>query len=385
MNTKVYKNSDTGNIRALNTRESNNISIDKSLMKGLSIPLYLTARIKITRRQNGECQVFIQENKNTKSTKRKGAKKGQRVQKGITRRGKTSLRIVSDCYELLVTNNDFYNKYELVDNKYNSYCRFITLTFRNIIPSDKEAKKLLDNFLKRFRRLKKHSIHYSWVAERQKRGAIHFHILTPEKIYNDTNFCNSTKIRMNENLWINKSWNEVVMNWALKNKKINKIEFDKWKNELFLSNGYYKSLVNYWIGSRTTQPRKPKKSNYLLLPNCTHVLKAGNYMGKYMSKENENIIGGMWDVSQSSRDFLQKTEVINKGVNTIFSGNQIVNYIYHKLKKRNLKPQMFELPHNECKIVWINKGYYHLVLQYYYEYCELVRLNLIIPNKIKSI
>jgi len=82
---------------------------------------------------------------------------------------------------------------------------FITLTFGRKFPCDQEAKRLLDIWLKRFRRYvhkrqltgkdKIFGFHYLWVMEVQERGAPHFHILTPHYAWKE---------------FINSSWNEVI-------------------------------------------------------------------------------------------------------------------------------------------------------------------------------
>ena len=206
--------------------------------KGLSNTLHLAASVLVRISQNGEGQAFILE-KNHKQKAVKGgktsSKKLAKKQDGLSSKAKRNIRVISDCYHALVTDKEFYDRHHLEDGLYNSYCRFITLTFRQFIPDDKTAKGLLEHFFKRLKRKKKRNFHYIWVAEIQvkrriKTGvrAIHFHILTPEKIYKDMPMDTAAKIRLEENKWINKHWNEVVANWAVKEGHITKVQRKDW-------------------------------------------------------------------------------------------------------------------------------------------------------------
>ena len=281
--------------------------------KGLSIVSHLTATLTIKKRQNLEGQAFITEKFGRKTTKKsnpKGRAKGQIIQKNLTKRGRKTIRVVSDCYGMLIQDKRFRESRDIEGHYDGTSCRFITLTYRNLIPSDMEAKKNLDNFFKRLHRLFGRSIHYLWVAERQKRGAIHFHILTPENIskkLSNGQEMDNRQLRMLENQWVNRAWNETVKNWAVKTGKITKAEGEKWLNEYDLSEKYYQSRIKFQLGLRTSEPRRPSKSTYLLLPNLVHVFKAGNYMAKYMSKQHQNIVGGMYGASTKSRGFMSKS------------------------------------------------------------------------------
>jgi len=334
-------------------------------------------------RQNGEGQAFILENFSAKSGNLAKPKGGKRdfIQSGLSRQGKKTIRIISDCYAELVTDKEFRESRE-IDGDYNAYNRFITLTFRQFIPDDKTAKKLLDNFLKRLRRHKGKDVHYVWVAEIQSsrlknRGerAIHFHILTPEKIVSDTNL-SSKEIRVKENIWINRAWNEVVMNWAFKTKQITAAERTEWSNEYAKSESYYKQLASFRSGGRKKKPQKPSKSKFMLLPNCVHVENSGKYMAKYMSKENQNIVGGMYDASQKSRKFLVEKLRVKKEVGNVVLGNEIINFMYHRAKQEGKFISMFEI-YNGAKVVWMKEGIN--LVRYNLEYHESRR-----PNKTRN-
>lgn len=213
---------------------------------GLSYRPNLTAnRIHIKQYVTGETLIrtFPKPKPDTEESRSKPpTQSGERVQKGLSRRGRSRIRKASNYYQLLVDSN-------LTEK---AYASFVTLTYGNIYPDDKTAKKDLDNFLKRLRRLFGGNFHYVWVAERQKRGAIHFHILMPNYVPKE---------------WLNKHWNQVVNN-RLKR------------------------------GNNTKAIQK-------LLPNVRGVFHAGGYMAKYISKEGENIVGNGWFVSSLTSEALK--------------------------------------------------------------------------------
>jgi len=328
--------------------------------------LYFVAIGKGTPRADGEPddsgrswnQITLTEQK-PKQENRGGRR--ERKADGLTGRGKSVLKIIGDCYNKLVTEPEFFEqwKYEafhrwfdqnkdkdfdqggevcrlrdfpfpeiermfadhwgLADGNspFDTYNRFITLTFRTneftkglgLVPDDMAAKKLLDSFLKRLRRHKGRNIHYTWVAERQKNGTIHFHILTPERLMDRGGRETTKRYFRRESAWINQHWNETVMSWAYRAKAITREQRDAWQEEMILSEGYYRELAE-WKYNGGKKPAAPK-AKFLLCPNLTWAMNAGHYMAKYMSKQGQNIAGGMYDASQESRVFLRtETEPI---------------------------------------------------------------------------
>mgnify|MGYP007095147028 CR=1 FL=1 len=167
---------------------------------------------------------------------------GQRTQKGLSRRGRRSIRIAAQYYHQLV----------MANKTTKAYASFITLTYGKEWPNDMTAKKDLDNFLKRLRRKLGRNFHYVWVAERQKRGVIHFHILTTEYV---------------PKAWLNQHWNETVNG--------------RWTRE-----------------GNTEAVQK-------LMPNVKGVYHVGGYMAKYISKEGENIVGNGYFVSSMTSKALK--------------------------------------------------------------------------------
>lgn len=126
---------------------------------------------------------------------------------------------------------------------------FITLTYGRNIPNHKTAKKHLYLFLKRMRRLYG-TFMYVWVAENQKRGAIHFHIAANQYV---------------PKAILNKHWNEIVQKWQI-------------------GEGY--------------EPQQ-------LRPNVKGVNKIGSYLSKYISKESGNIGGNMYGISTELRKTME--------------------------------------------------------------------------------
>lgn len=134
-----------------------------------------------------------------------------------------------------------------------AYCSMITLTYGKEFPTDHDSKKHLDTFLKRLRRLHK-DCKYLWVAEKQKRGAIHYHILTPYYTTKD---------------FVNESWNEIVNAWQESN-------------------------------NLPTQT---------LLPNVIKVNQAGAYLAKYLQKEGQNIGGNGYGIDFKTRNLMKDESV----------------------------------------------------------------------------
>jgi hypothetical protein len=213
-----------------------------------------------------------------------------------------------------------------------------------------------------------------WVAERQKRGAIHFHILTPEYIQK-YEAANSEKERImnrvKECVWINRNWNEVVANWALKSKKITKKEYGQWLGEYKLSESYYTSKMKWKYGIIKTEPQRPRKSNFLLLPNLVSVNNAGNYMAKYISKEDQNIIGGMYDASKKSRSFLEQKTVVKKDFETVYQGNKVIDFFCDRASKSKVYFATGEFPHNGAKFFWLPRGYEYKIREWYFDFLEI--------------
>lgn len=203
---------------------------------GLSYSPYLTAKVHVKRYKTGETVIRCIPSYLLNLESRPPRNMGERVQEnGLSRRGRRRIRRAAQLYQTKVVNGEMER----------AYTTMITLTYGKSFPDHATAKRHLDNLLKRLTRKKGGPIHYCWVAELQKRGAIHFHILTPEYIDKE---------------WLNDAWNGVV-------------------------NGYWK---------RSGQEDKVQR----LLPHVFAVYNAGAYMSKYMSKEGHRIKGNGYNMSQ---------------------------------------------------------------------------------------
>lgn len=169
-------------------------------------------------------------------------KEGEQFREGLTFKGKSKIQKASRVLEKIYT----------VESGLKAYCSLVTLTYGKDYPTDHISKKHLDTFLKRCRR-KFPKFKYVWVIEKQKRGAPHFHILTPYFVDKD---------------WLNNAWNEIANKWQI-------------------SNGY---------------------NSQTLLPNVIKVNQAGAYLSKYLSKEGHKIGGRGYGIDQDTRA-LMKDEV----------------------------------------------------------------------------
>lgn len=221
-------------------------TLDSEGSVGLSYSPYLTALeydIQLNIYEWGESDIRMKEayKVNILEQRSKPPKnEGTRVQKELSKRGKIRIKRAARCYQ----------HWALKHNRKKGFATMITLTFGKNYPSDIIAKNLLDSWLKRLRRkiqATKEDFHYCWVAERQTRGAIHFHILTPHYVPKH---------------FINDSWSDVV-------------------------NSYY---------IKQNEAHKTQK----LYPNVIAVYNAGAYMAKYCQKQDQDIVGNGYSMSQAT-------------------------------------------------------------------------------------
>ena len=334
---------------------------------GLSRTPNLHARCTMKIYQNGEGRAFwtfLDNGKTSKKKKKTPPKRteGDLVMNGLTRKAKRSIRIASDCYQDMVLN----------DRSKAGFCSFTSLTYRRIIPKDdKQAKKHLLSFLERVRR-KYGNVHYTWVAERQKgkilengeesyrlkhgQEVIHFHILTPERV---------------EKQWLNRVWNEIVCNSFHKEGMITDCDRDRWYDEIEMFERYENRLSRFKTGELKQKPKSCKgKTKFLLLPNVIAVYKAGNYMAKYMSKDGENIIGNMWNMSSKSRELLIPREE-SKEFETGLQAKEFVSWLEKKLKEEKKMVFGYQIEYNNYTGFWTADGW--RMWQYFDGYREWER------------
>ena len=136
--------------------------------------------------QNGEKVVYLgaksNHQRNIKGLKNQGGEK--MYKRGLSKnQSKDIKRLVRILYYIAIPQKLHVN--------------FLTLTF-DYMPTDAEAKKMLTNFFKSIKRYLKKDFHFIWVAEKQKRGALHFHIVFIDKI----------RIEV-----IREKWEKVVHKW----------------------------------------------------------------------------------------------------------------------------------------------------------------------------
>lgn len=219
----------------------------------------------------------------------RGKRSGKLFIDGLTLQAKHKIQKASRVLESI-------HKHE---PKLKAYCSLITLTYGKHFPTDHESKKHLDTFLKRLRRLHK-ECKYLWVAEKQKRGAIHYHILTP--YYTDKSFVNS-------------AWNEIVNNWQISN----------------------------------------NKSIQTLLPNVIKVNSAGSYLAKYLQKEGQNIGGNGYGIDQRTRS-LMKDESITLIAHDLEPNqiNEITESLIKDLSKNQSKSIVWQSKYTSYKGGWVN-------------------------------
>ena len=210
------------------------------------------------------------------------------IQNGLTTKAKSKIKLASRCIQHINEN---------VKGR-SGKSSFVTLTFGKHVPSHNEAKRLLDNFLKRTRRHFKFNFEYVWVAELQKRGAIHFHILLADYIPKE---------------FVNQSWNEIVNKWSM------------------------------------DQHGETQK----LYPHVEGVYMAGAYMSKYISKEANKIHGNLYNISSSLRKVMKPT------INTIrleseSEAKELIDMAQDTLE--NLHLTAFKFNSGTTSQLWTNNG-----------------------------
>lgn len=231
--------------------------------------------LQIMRYINGECKLKHKEIRLKNASELLNEKfdvprrSGQVFQSGLTNKAKGKIRFVARLFQFIVLSN--------LTKK--PYCSFITLTYGLHYPTDHEAKKHLEAFIKRKKRQHPH-FQYIWVAEKQKRGAIHFHLLTPNFI---------------DKKLINKAWNGIVSKWQKRG-----AEYGRKQQEVY--------------------------------PNVCKVDHAGKYMTKYLQKEAENIGGNMYGIDMLTRSMME-AEITT--IESDESLNDITEHLPHVIKSKD--------------------------------------------------
>lgn len=252
-----------------------------------------------------------------------GGRSGKIFLNGLTNKAKAKIHKACRVLEKVYT----------IEPKLKAYCSLITLTYGKDFPNDHESKKHLDSFFKRLRR-KHERCKYVWVAEKQKRGAIHYHILTPYYTTKD---------------FVNNSWNEIIQTWQRKN--------------------------NFEIQT--------------LLPNVIKVNSAGSYMAKYLQKEAQNIGGNGYGIDQRTRNLMkdQTTYLITHDA-TAEHINEVTDTLINKISNPNTKNHKWKSKYTTYNGAWL-VDINHFALTEFIKYDRhdfgLITEQELLKNKIKQL
>jgi hypothetical protein len=210
-----------------------NANYNRGPVKKLRIEQFLNTEIKVTTLHN------------FKPTAPAPREPGMLIQEGLTKEAKAKIKRSGRMLQ--------YHARERLNTKWLS---FITLTYGKDWPDDPTAKNHLNRFLNKVRR-RYGKIRYVWVVERQKRGAIHYHILTDQYIPKNM---------------LNPMWDKIVAKWQA-------------------YEGHQRQTVRpNVIGIDTNKPGQ-----------------AEHYLMKYMTKKDEHLQGNLYNISQPLRELMKPT------------------------------------------------------------------------------
>ena len=209
-------------------------------------------------------------------------------QNGLTRHARHTLKLASNCINTVTKMND---------HKTN----FITLTYGRDVPSDKIAKQHLKQFFQRLHRHFGKKFHYIWSAEMQlgKEGsyrdingaAIHFHALIDRQI-----IITEKQRQQFKNVYIPDD---------LKKKRCEKRrDYAARLDQLKWVNYHWNDIVNKWQSANNLPIQTITRTD------CEIVNDAGKYISKYISKEEETILGRLWGIADITRELIKPTEVV---------------------------------------------------------------------------
>lgn len=249
--------------------------------------------IQLSVYQNNEAKIKVKHSAQFNLSTKPPVRKGELVQKGITTKARAKIKLTARLLQHIA----------LKPNSVKAYCSMITLTYGDY-PTDKISKLHLDRFLKRLRRFydKKHPntpFYYLWVLEKQKRGAPHYHILTPHYIPKDE---------------INRMWNGIVLKWQ----------------------------------------RKENKTPQKVLPNVKAILKTGAYLAKYLSKEGEKLGGNSYNMSKDTRKLIEPKETVITLSDNALQAQQISEYLADKITAKGAIQFMCTNKHEGTSNYWLS-------------------------------
>ena len=240
---------------------------------------------------NGEKVVYLGAKSNHKrNTKGLPNKKGEKLQKrGLSKnQSKDIRRLIRILYHIAIPQKLHVN--------------FLTLTF-DYMPTDAEAKKMLTNFFKSIKRYLDKDFHFIWIAEKQNRGAIHFHIIFIDKL----------RIEV-----IREKWQKVVHKWER-------------------TKGYTKNGTIHINIQQTKDVRRV--ANYV-----TKTVKAAGNPSKCTQKEYEKIgiiEGRIWGCAAMTKKLLKA--VVYKDVSNDYKKlNEAYKGVKSFHKSKNVREFFFE-------------------------------------------
>lgn len=177
---------------------------------------------------------------------------------------------------------------------------YITLTYpTELLNDNKSSKKQLSYFLAKLRIFSNGKIHYIWVKEYQKRGAIHYHLLL--QFENKKFLKNHGQIPFISALWSyiisqpNKSFDANLIKTFLHRFRINH-SVNTIKNDFTL----FDCLTDV-IQSKTLKKTLKASTNVKFIKNHRDTEEAINYLGKYLTKTDyfHSPKGRFWGNSQT--------------------------------------------------------------------------------------
>lgn len=250
--------------------------------------------IQVSVYQNDEAKIKVKHSTQFNLTTPPPTRQGELVQNGITTKARAKIKLTARLLEHIA----------LKPNSVRAYCSMITLTYGKDYPSDKISKLHLDHFLKRLRRFHDKEypntpFHYLWVLEKQKRGAPHYHILTPHYVPHKE---------------INRMWNGIVLKWQRQNKK------------------------------------RPQK----VMPNVIAIFKAGAYLAKYLSKEGEKLGGNSYSMSKDTRELIQPNDHVIELSDNALKAHNTSEYLANKITSKGAIQFVCTNKHEGTSNYWLS-------------------------------
>jgi hypothetical protein len=242
---------------------------------------------------------------------------------GITEKGRKNIQKAGRAFWGMVNNKDVW--------KGKAFLSELTLTYPAVWPEAEEVERQFKIFSDRLRRYikKKYGpeaeFYLVWVKEAQKRGAPHYHILTPYFI--------------NKN-WLNDAWNDII---------------DKWQEREGLLKMPVYTSVNPVRNIGSFKEYMSKTSDRI--GRVSEASRPGGF-AKYMTKgstkqrnEKNELEGRLWGMSSDTRVLLKDKEVLFEANNSE-EINEIVWEIGERLKAKKVYCRVFRPSGVPYRMIW---------------------------------